>query len=356
MINICIILVLFLVVVFLFFLVFYFLLIKTINTQKSQLDQAKQKLQSYLARIDSLTLTLTDIHKFSLNTTGVSSRKELAEFIVNSFCKFFNAKKGSITFIEPGSENVPLSESMISMPIEIKGRIIGTINIELDESINVSDDKNLHLLTILTDQVAVAFENMELYTNLQNTYLEMVESLAKSMDAKDSYTYDHADRARKYARAICKELALPEGIAKHIEYAALIHDIGKIGIDNTILEKPGKLTQEERKLIEQHPVIGAKIVEPFAFLAPVAPMIRYHQEWYNGMGYPQGLKGEEIPLGSRIVSIIDSFDAMTSNRPYRKAMTKEQAIEELKRCGGTQFDTVVVEAFLRTLVHEEKNA
>ncbi|OGS28057.1 MAG: hypothetical protein A2297_03180 [Elusimicrobia bacterium RIFOXYB2_FULL_48_7] len=397
-----------------FFMIFHSRFIKKINSQNQEIIQTKEKLQSYLQRIDSLVLTLKKMHKFSVGATGMSSKEELSRFVLDSCCELFDSQSGSIMMLEPNSgtlkiiasrnvaaensnavENLELrlgegvagkvaqegkpvfiediekdprfvhlpdirytSKSMLCAPIETKGKIAGVINIHPDAPpvINgksaVFDDKNLHLLAILTDQVAVALENIELYNNLQKTYLEMVESLAKAIDAKDSYTHDHADRARGYAAAICRELGLPESITKHVEYAALIHDIGKIGIDNSVLEKSGKLSPEERKKIEQHPIIGAKIIEPFSVLAPIAPIIRHHHEYYNGMGYPAGLKGEEIPLGSRIVTIIDSFDAMTSDRPYRKAMSRIQAVQELKRSANSQFDPGVVEAFLRTLEHD----
>ena len=140
---------------------------------------------------------------------------------------------------------------------------------------------------------------------------------------------------------------------RHIEYAALMHDIGKIGIDEAILHKPGKLTPEEREIIKKHPEIGNRIIAPVAFLSPVAPMVLYHQEWYDGQGYPDGLAGEEIPLGARIVAVIDAFDAMTSDRPYRKALSRDIAVGELNKGANTQFDPKVVNAFIEVLREEE---
>jgi HD-GYP domain-containing protein (c-di-GMP phosphodiesterase class II) len=182
----------------------------------------------------------------------------------------------------------------------------------------------------------------------------MVQTLARAIDAKDSYTHDHADRARYYARRIGVRLNLPEPMIRHIEYAALMHDIGKIGIDETILHKPGKLTNEEREIIKKHPAIGNRIIAPVAFLSPVAPMVLYHQEWFNGQGYPEGLSGEEIPLGARIVAVIDAYDAITSDRPYRRALPRDVAVAELKKGAGSQFDPKVVNAFLEVLQEEEK--
>jgi HD-GYP domain-containing protein (c-di-GMP phosphodiesterase class II) len=189
--------------------------------------------------------------------------------------------------------------------------------------------------------------NMDLFDSLQTFYLEMVQTLARAVDSKDAYTHEHSDRARVKARKVALEMSLPEQMVRYVEYAALLHDIGKIGIDEAILLKPGKLTPEEYEQMKKHPIIGHQILSPVKYLGPVAQMVLYHQEWYDGRGYPEGLKGEEIPLGSRIVAVLDAWDAMTSDRPYRKALGREVAVGELKKGAGTQFDPRVVDTFLR---------
>ncbi|OGS21345.1 MAG: hypothetical protein A2252_08885 [Elusimicrobia bacterium RIFOXYA2_FULL_39_19] len=396
--------VLLIIFIFLFFFLFHFRLFNKIKAQTSQLEQSKRNIERYIATISNLKNALSNIHKFSLNITGILTKEDLAQFVLKTACALYKAHCGSVLFIDEETHrfeiianvNIPeetlnsanfeiagtiasqaaaekriifiediskdpqfkgvkkelCGNSLISIPIETKEKIVGVINLTFDKDSDVFIDQNLQLFTILADHTAASFENIELYNNLQNMYIQMVESLAKTVDIKDSYTYDHADRSRNYARLICKNLGLPISISKHVEYAALIHDIGKIAIEKSVLEKPGRLTSEERKLIEQHPAIGAKIAEGIAFLAPVAPIIKHHQEWYNGQGYPDSLKAEEIPLGARIVAIIDAFDAMTSDRPYRKAMTKEQAQGELKRLSGIQFDPKIVEVFLKSLEAE----
>jgi HD-GYP domain-containing protein (c-di-GMP phosphodiesterase class II) len=183
----------------------------------------------------------------------------------------------------------------------------------------------------------------------------MVQTLARVIDAKDAYTGDHAGRARNKAHALADELHMPEQMTKYVEYAALLHYIGKIGIDGGILSKPGRLTEAEYAEIKKHPAIGYQILSPIHFLGPVAQMVLYHQEWYNGMGYPEGLKGEEIPLGARIVATIDAWDAMMSDRPYRKALSREIGISELTKGAGKQFDPLVVEAFLKLESKEWKD-
>ncbi|PIS47199.1 MAG: hypothetical protein COT17_04725 [Elusimicrobia bacterium CG08_land_8_20_14_0_20_51_18] len=239
------------------------------------------------------------------------------------------------------------SEPFISIPLKVKEKSFGVLNIHLAKERSSFSDYDLKFLTILGGETAVTLENIKLYESIENFYLEMVQTLARIIDAKDSYTGDHASRARERAVRLAKELNMPEQMIRYVEYAALLHDIGKIGIDARILLKPGKLTNEEYSEIKKHPVIGYQILAPIDFLAPVAQMVLYHQEWYNGMGYPEGLKGEEIPFGSRIVAAIDAWDAMRSDRPYRKALSREIAVEELKKGAEKQFDPKVVEAFLR---------
>ncbi|MEW5950628.1 MAG: HD domain-containing phosphohydrolase [Elusimicrobiota bacterium] len=264
-------------------------------------------------------------------------------------------EKGEIIFVTDPSQNPQYkgfmgyheqTEPFISLPLKVQEKVYGVLNIHMPKGNNSFTDYDLKFLNILGGETAVTLENIKLYESVENFYLEMVQTLARIIDAKDSYTGDHAARARSRAVKLAKELNMPQQMVKYVEYAALLHDIGKIGIDARILLKPGKLTDEEYGEIKKHPMIGYQILAPIEFLAPVAQMVLYHQEWYNGAGYPDGLKGEEIPVGSRIVAIIDAWDAMTSDRPYRKAMSRERAREELIKGSGKQFDPKVVEVFL----------
>ncbi|NNN06266.1 MAG: HD domain-containing protein, partial [Elusimicrobia bacterium] len=181
----------------------------------------------------------------------------------------------------------------------------------------------------------------------QSYYREMIQALSRAVDAKDSRAPGRAERARARARAVCAELGLPETIAQHVEHAALLHDVGKIGVDEAILRKPGALTPAEYEEVKRHPVIGHEILSSVRYLGPATQMVLYHQERWDGAGYPEGLKGEEIPLGARIVAVLDAWDAMTSDRPYRKALGRDAAAAELKAGAGVQFDPKVIEAFLR---------
>jgi putative nucleotidyltransferase with HDIG domain len=184
---------------------------------------------------------------------------------------------------------------------------------------------------------------------LKNSYFETIAALAASIDAKDHYTHGHSQKVMEYSVEIAKEMGLSEEEITNIKFAGLLHDVGKIGIDDSILKKETALTPEERKEIEKHPVYGYKIVEKIEFLKKARKYIYHHHERWDGKGYPEGLKGENIPLGARIISVADTYDAMTSSRSYRKALPEYIAIEEIKEHSGSQFDPQIVKVFLKII-------
>jgi len=186
----------------------------------------------------------------------------------------------------------------------------------------------------------------EANTQLKEAYYGTIESLRLAVDAKDSYTRGHSDRVSYYSVLIGKQLGLSEEDLDVLKQGALFHDVGKIGIPDAILQKPGKLTDDEYDDIKNHPSIGAKILGPAKIFEPLIPMVLHHHERYDGRGYPGGLKGEEIPFMARIVCVADSFDAMTSDRAYRPRFTVVKAMEEMENCKGTQFDPELVDAFM----------
>jgi putative nucleotidyltransferase with HDIG domain len=187
---------------------------------------------------------------------------------------------------------------------------------------------------------------------VENSYLSAIQSLAVALEAKDRYTAGHSQRVSRFAMMVARGLELPAAEVRTVGQIGLLHDIGKIGMDDKVLNKPGKLTKEEFDLIKQHPVIGAQILAPVRSLESHLPGIRHHHEAWDGSGYPDGLQGDSIPLTARIVCLADSFDAMTSTRPYRPGRTLQQAIEEMRRCSGTQFDIRCVDAFVTILQRE----
>ena len=190
------------------------------------------------------------------------------------------------------------------------------------------------------------------YRTLKKAYLDSVKVLAEAIDAKDPYTRGHSDRVRRMSLRIGASLGFPEEKMEILEYGALLHDIGKIGIKDEILHKPGTLTPEEFESIQEHPLIGVKIVEGIEFFKDKIPMIRSHHEHFDGKGYPEGLVGEAIPLEARIIAVPDAFDAMASLRPHRRAMPLEGILLEMEACKGKQFDPNILETFLNEKIYK----
>jgi len=202
---------------------------------------------------------------------------------------------------------------------------------------------------LIAGQAAVALENASLYEDLEMSYFSTVKALARAIEVKDPYTHGHSERVTEYAMAIARQLGLSERDKKNIKYAAALHDIGKIGIARRVLDKPGALTEEEFTHIKTHPQLGESIMEPVGFLKSPREIILHHHERYDGAGYPDGLEGEGIDTGSRILAVADAFEAMMSDRPYREALPLEEAVAELEKNSGSQFDPDVVIAFLEVL-------
>jgi len=237
-------------------------------------------------------------------------------------------------------------KQLLMVPIIIEGEVKGVIN--LDNNTSFTTD-TINLFKSFSEQAAVTINNARLYQKIQDSYFEIVKALAQTIEAKDPYTHGHSARVMEYAVQIAQKLGLPEEEIESLRYAAILHDIGKIGVRGIILNNPNGLTAEEYDEVKRHPIIGENIITPIELLQPIRPLIRHHHEWYNGKGYPDGLSGENIPLGARILAVADAYDAMKSDRPYRKTLTEETAIQELKRGNKTQFDPKTVEVFLELL-------
>jgi len=237
--------------------------------------------------------------------------------------------------------------SHIRVPLMVKGEAIGVLSIGAKRPAAFTPD-DLSLLEKIASQIGIAMENSRLLTDLDELFIGTVRALSSSIDAKSRWTAGHSERVTQYALKIAKEMGMDDMALSEIELTGLLHDIGKIGTYEAILDKPGKLTEEELKLIQQHPSRGAEILSPIKQLQDIIPCVKYHHEFYNGTGYPEGLKGEAIPIYARILAVADSVDAMGADRPYRKGKPMEDIIAELKRCAGTQFDPKVVDGFLKT--------
>jgi putative nucleotidyltransferase with HDIG domain len=235
------------------------------------------------------------------------------------------------------------AKAALCVPLVSAEGTIGAITVgSSDEEYRFNSD-DVRLLSTIGNHVTIAIGNIELFTSLQEAYLATVRSLAAAVDAKDTYTRGHSDKVSTYATLIAQRMGLSHDQLTALEMAAYLHDIGKIGVPEGILLKPGRLTDDEMTQMRHHPLIGANILKPVAFPWAITPIVRHHHEYWDGNGYPAGLKGEEIPLLARILCVADSYEAMTADRPYRAGRSAEEAVEELHHCSGTQFDPRVVE-------------
>jgi putative nucleotidyltransferase with HDIG domain len=204
--------------------------------------------------------------------------------------------------------------------------------------------------------LAYAEENRRLYGTLEDGYLDTIVALANSLDSKDAYTRGHSQRVGELSVEIGRELGLPESELRLLRYGGILHDIGKIGIVESILHKASRLTEEEMTVMREHPMIGDSIVGPIRFLNPVRAAIRHHHERFDGSGYPDGLRGDQIPLIARVVACADTFDACTSQRPYQPAMSHPVALEIIAGLRGKQLDPRVVDALTRLVLREAASA
>ncbi|MEK7274820.1 MAG: HD domain-containing phosphohydrolase, partial [Candidatus Desantisbacteria bacterium] len=238
--------------------------------------------------------------------------------------------------------------SFLSVPLLMKNTVLGVLTVYSETPHKYTTDE-IQLLTSLAVQSAIAIENKRLVAEIKNHLINITRSLAETIEAKDIHTRGHSERTVWYAVSIAKEMGMSEEEVESIEIATLLHDIGKIGVPEAILLKPGGLTQEEFEKIKNHPFTSFNILSSGEFSKEIVTGVSQHHERIDGKGYPNGLSGDEISLEARIIEVADSFEAMVSNRPYRKALDVETAIMELKRCAGKQFDPKVVNAFLRIL-------
>jgi HD-GYP domain-containing protein (c-di-GMP phosphodiesterase class II) len=239
------------------------------------------------------------------------------------------------------------TRNIICVPVKVKEKVIGALEAINKRKREDFDQEDLSLFISLADQVAIALDNARLYQELEEMFFQTAESLADAIEKRDPYTGGHTKRVTLFSLATAKYLPLNPSERKWLKIASVLHDIGKIGIEDQILRKPDLLNPEEFSAIKRHSDMGVEIIEHIRQLKDIIPGVKYHHEQVNGKGYPEGLKGESIPILAKIVAVADTYDAMTTDRPYRKAMERETAIQELKRCAGVQFDSEVVKAFIQ---------
>ncbi len=244
-----------------------------------------------------------------------------------------------------------ITQSVIGVPLRAGGqspRLIGWILAASFTAGRRFDEGQRKLLSIVGSRAAAAIDNARLYEDLKATFKQTIQGLARALDRLDRYTSGHSDRVAMYATMLAIKLALPPELVEIVRQSALMHDIGKIGCVLN-LNKPGKLTPEDYEAFKRHPAYGRDILEPIKFLQPLIPGVHLHHERWDGKGYPLGLGGNDIPLIARIVAVADTYDAMTSDRAYRRALPHEVTVSEIERCSGSQFDRNVAYAFLEAI-------
>jgi putative nucleotidyltransferase with HDIG domain len=238
--------------------------------------------------------------------------------------------------------------SYFCAPLGVKGDFFGVLILS---SVRPAWFTNVHITTAekIATQVGIALENAQLLEDIEEIFLGTVKSLVSAIDAKSKWTKGHSERVANYAVRLAERLGLKRDGIEKLQLAAILHDIGKIGTYEAILDKPGGLTSEEVDMIRKHPSQGTDILIPLKSLRDIIPVMKHHHERYDGSGYPDGIAGDDIPLEARILAVADVYDAITTDRPYRIAITPEAAIEELRKGAGTQFDPTLVRLFIDIL-------
>jgi len=361
--------------------------VERIANQKRALELANASLAEHVAEIERMNAELTEyaetirqtnedlehrvkelgaLYQASQTITSSLDLNQTLQSIVDMTRAIINASSGAIRLLDEESQDLRSRRAVksgeelavdddpaarhIQMPLKIGQRTIGFF--ELGRAHGDFSAEERRMLETLASQAAIAIENARLFERTQRTYYQTIRALAEALEARDAYTRGHSERVTRYALRIADAMGLPESERHMIEHAGLLHDIGKIGISDSILHKTSTLSAEDRATIQSHPLFGDQILGPIQFLHDVQEVVRHHHERYDGGGYPDGLAGDDIPLSARIVCVADAFDAMTSNRPYRAALSRGQAMSELRQERGRQFDPDVVDAFLTLLDSE----
>src|SRR5690606_13716278 len=234
------------------------------------------------------------------------------------------------------------ARQIIAVPLQRQDDVLGCL-FAIDKNTDDFDSVDSKLLNSIANESAIYLENAMLFEDVHDLMMGLIHSLTSAVDAKDAYTCGHSERVALLTRQLAREMRLPEQSVERFYMAGLLHDVGKIGVPERVLQKEGKLTDEEFGLIKKHPEIGARILSDIKQIEDILPGVLHHHERWDGRGYPHGLAGKDIPLMGRVICLADAFDAMTSNRTYRKAMPLEVAMEEIRRTAGTQFDPELAE-------------
>ncbi len=384
-----------------------------INTVKRALekkrlnDQIKEYQRSLELKVREQTKTIFAIYKFANQLNSMDNLEDVVNSVVNFVADFMYSKRVSIMLLDEkgeylsikgaiGLEEEIVRKTRIRRGEAIAGKIletgkairvddIGSMKAESDRYsqyrsfmsfplmqaplkatnlslgiINVTNrfgdqpyvEEDLENLDFIADTASVAINNQLKSIEIERSYFRTMKALARAVEEKDRYTRGHSERVKTYAVEMARHLGLLSEITSTIEYACVLHDIGKIGIPDAIIHKDRDLTDEEYTQIKEHPAKGENIIRVIPFLEPAQPIIRHHHERFDGTGYPDGLRGKEIELGARIIAIADTYDAMTTERPYRGPLPKDDVIAVLKEQKGKQFDPELVDIFVRYLLDQ----
>ncbi|MBF0493611.1 MAG: HD domain-containing protein [Candidatus Omnitrophica bacterium] len=303
-------------------------------------------------------------HNFKINSSGALTLKELKLNLSND--PSIKDDNELMVLIPEVIKQMELLKSVLCVPVYHKKRILGVLLLGRKISNKKFSRQEISFFTTLANDVGMALSNAQLiqelnrrieevqllYAREHSLFLHTAISLAAAIDARDAYTHGHTERVTRYAQIISEELeSLPEAkqysnFKETLHVASLLHDVGKIGVPDSILKKTAALTKQEYEKVKEHTIVGAIILAPIRELGEIAREIRAHHERFDGKGYPDGLKGDDIPFISRIIAVADTFDAITSDRPYRQAQLKEVAVQIVSDNSGTQFDPIIVSAFL----------
>ena len=342
-------------------------MLKNLTPDKKDMKLKISDLQEKINRLETLINT-------SMVFSSILDLGELLNIVMTKAEEVMEAEASSVFLIdkskkelyfitargEKGKEakeiRVPMGKGIVGWVAE-HGRPLLVPDVKKD-SIGVSEvlnkkgnrhfnENDLELFEALGHQIAIAVENASLYTELDELFLSSIRAIVEAVDAKDPYTKGHSARVVEYSLLIGEALAdISKDELKQLEVSAILHDVGKIGVPDKILGKTGKLTPVEYAYMQRHSEFGSAIIEPIAKLRELIPNIMHHHERFDGKGYPDGLKAERIPLFARIICIADSFDAMTTDRPYRKKRNTQKALDELEKQSGTQFDPKLTKIFI----------
>ncbi len=385
-----------------------------INTVKRALekkrlnDQIKEYQRSLELKVREQTKTIFSIYKFANQLNSMDSLEDVVNSVVNFVSDFMFSKRVSIMLLDEKGEYlsikgaIGLEEEIVRKTKIRRGEAIAGKILETGKAIRVDDissmkaesdrysqyrsfmsfplmqaplkatnlslgiinvtnrfgdqpyvEEDLENLDFIADTASVAINNQLKSIEIERSYFRTMKALARAVEEKDRYTRGHSERVKTYAVEMASHLGLPSEITSTIEYACVLHDIGKIGIPDAIIHKDRDLTDEEYTQIKEHPAKGENIIRVIPFLEPAQPIIRHHHERFDGTGYPDGLRGKEIELGARIIAIADTYDAMTTERPYRGPLPKDHVIAVLKEQKGKQFDPELVDIFVRYLLEQE---